>query len=1531
MPRSLSPALERMLRRANPHVAEIVEVSVPDQGRVLHRAEDQFLASPPLVSMAPASSAVASPTGALTLASVDQLLVNQYVDNGAFNIPQEDGGDRYINTVAWRIDPAFSGCILSSVTTRMKFSPFAALTGKGVNVKLQIFRAAQVAGVLQRQVGSSIVETQLTQVSFAPLLAEPVLVRARDLLLSGAMDGAGFADVTFDLTPYRIQVDPTTTPPPGPGQTGDLPELYFSVQTDQTSAGNFVEWRYDTTSAQDIAGVGRVREVSWTRGDPANPTNVWKATESGRALTFRLAVEQYLPTSQVVYAVALDALPAATSTGRVAFTAGRPRDTAAVLELSTAGAGGPFAVVQNGDVVATAQLVYHLRLTLTASADRRRAPAVSELGLEFRERIDVSPEATVQPMSQEVSLPWLSASVGEGSVDIVRAGRRDYHDAGTELAVRGADTTMEVDVYLGSRHPGVSRADWLHVVRAPVSGRYPTATSERFSLLSVTKTLNRKIPARVESIDRVHTVTAATTTQVTVGEDLKGTSATGNEYDGAGYYLKVRKSTVPGLGVGTVFTIGGNTGRRALDFVGLPAVFAVGDELEVHSGIYVQPGLSWIDRDPADVWWELLTIHLSVSSDLIGRGAVGVTGRAGLPPRVTDRAPGDAVTQAQLRVTLKTTGAERGDELLDQLSFILGGATIELAGRIVFRQIYPLRDAAGRITVAPDPVAAVFDPRDYADLDTPTGREARITVLDAAYGVNTAGAVQAAPSTATFIDVDALAALKTQDVEGLGFSAVPDEIARWCYNAADAGLFLASQLAQQVLLVGSTGLRAWPWTLMEARPDLTIGDSVVLVTDQYTDFDPARKRAIRGWQAYPLTIVSASTDGRRFRGLLQGLAEVAAVTLRGGPGVGTDTDPLTARASLYDVEQTQTDTTVVIRFKRGSAVTEVWGAYAVVTATGSTSYDFGTLVAPNVTPLPVGATSFAVPRPGDGQVTLVQLEPRLSDLVAGPVVRIPITATPQVPHVELDDTETATTGTQWWKVTERGIPVTAVEVQTQIGTEPGSAFGAPTRGPGAASAVRGGVLGLGEYEHDITLDPDRQSWIMPRLTLSNGAPPIVLGPFAFDRDKNPNILTASAVGPSVVLSGDSDGKSWRVSDTAGTWLVEANGHLLTVDVTQPGTNAVPGFAPGAVVNLLVEYFSDVVGNVTGGSLVASRSLTATVADVAAFAPVVEVDDLETTTTGTQWWKLTERGLAIISVEVQTQVGISPVSAWVTPTRGPGAISVVRGGLLAPGEYEHDVPLDPTRLSWIAPRYALAGVAAPVVLGPFGFDRDKNPNLATPTLIGDRKLSILSDVDTKSIQVFEGEYPWTAGRWRATFDGLSGVVDVAVADVNGVAGLGSAASKLYTVVAYAAASGYVDGTTPRDTRTLTIAGPTATAAASVWDTVYLVAPFAPSSGTGPDTVTLQLKATAAPAGWTVKVYYGDELIATNAAPTTDITSSLSPALSAPPTVLTNYTYGTGYPATRAVGSQQVTAKLRVDLVTGGVVQDTRTVQATWNTP
>lgn len=319
-------------------------------------------------------------------------------------------------------------------------------------------------------------------------------------------------------------------------------------------------------------------------------------------------------------------------------------------------------------------------------------------------------------------------------------------------------------------------------------------------------------------------------------------------------------------------------------------------------------------------------------------------------------------------------------------------------------------------------------------------------------------------------------------------------------------------------------------------------------------------------------------------------------------------------------------------------------------------------------------------------------------------------------------------------------------------------------------------------------------------------------------------------------------------------------------------------------------------------------------------PHVELDDLETGTIGTQWWKLTERGIAVTAVEVQTQVGISPVSGWGAPTRGPGDVSTVRGGTLGAGEYEHDVQLDPTRQSWVMPRLTLENGAPPIVLGPFGFDRDKNPNLGPLTLDStNRYVTIVGDADTKSV----GLYSTTRG-WKYEVDGSFATIDVQAAGTSGSgAGLGAATADTFTAKAWAEPVADITGGTLYDARDIYVLNGAGAGAA----VLSIVTAFAP--GGGSDVASIKLKASAAPGGWTIRVFIAESIVTTNPVPTVNETANLTPVPSAPPTVETTYLWTSDY-SRSASGSRLVTMKIKAELVNGGVVQDTKSATASWYT-
>jgi hypothetical protein len=876
MPRAMDQRLTLAHERANPATCYMVDVAVPDVGQVLRRAADQFLGAP-LVSQSPASSLAADPAGALTLNSAAATLAS-FTHNDDFATTHIDAAgltDKHVRGLCWTVDPAFGRAVLRKVTVRLKFDNSAfAHTTVTARVGLQIYR--------RDNAGPSFAPFLLS--TFNKVLPNEVLWQPTSASWNGSTH-ISTPDAVFDLTGQNVVLGSGDGP-------NALTEYYFVLSIDQGRDTQYF-WGRDRTAARTIAGVGTFSDREWTVGNGIIAGGWRENTGLPAAVPIAtIEIEHFSPTSTAIYALDLGGVPTAESEGRVVFARGTPAGATATLELSTAGSGGPWTAVTDGALVTTKQQTYHARLILTAPSGQNIAPHVSAIGVEFRTPVDVTAEATVDPIAQEVDVPFLAASIGEGSVNIIRTGARDYRDQASDLATTAPVSALEVDVRLGSRNAVAPRDAWMLIDRATVNNRAPSIGAEQFGLLSVLKNLKPKIPARAETFNTVHTVTGSVTgggsTVVSVTPAIPF-SGVGGSYTNQGYYMRVRSSAVAGVESGSVFTIASNSGV-GFDKLGfapeLPNDLAVNDVIEVHSARYERPKLTWIDTDPADIWWEILTVHLQQPAERIGRGDMGHGARAGLPPRVEDIEPDDDDAQAKRLVTIQLSGGdgESGADLINQLSFLLGGATIDVGGQIVFRQIYPLRSADGTITVAPDPIAATFDVRNTIGLATPTGLEQRISQLACTYGVDTTAGEKTADGaqTTVFADLDAMAWLDAQPVDEMAPATIPDAIARWCMNSADGGLYIATKATEMVVRTASTGLRTWSWSTTESNPRLVVGDRVTVITDQYTDYDPSRKVPIRGLWAFHLVLISVRGGGQSFRGYMLGLTD--ALQIKGGPG-----------------------------------------------------------------------------------------------------------------------------------------------------------------------------------------------------------------------------------------------------------------------------------------------------------------------------------------------------------------------------------------------------------------------------------------------------------------------------------------------------------------------------------------------------------------------------------------------------------------------------------------------------------------------
>jgi hypothetical protein len=899
MPRALDEDLRQCLERANPYTEYRIEISEPDVGQVLRR-QDQFLSAPSLVSQSPANSLAASARGGLILAPTTAALATYAGVAGSYDLnPADQSGQLSYKGLSWTIDAAFSRATLKSVLAKVQAVSIAGVFFDQA-FELQVYQIARTPGVKVKNAGTPQYQaTAFTDFSFAPLLTPAPIVK-----VTAAQWGvASTQQLNFDLSNFALALENIPGKPVTPDQAGLLPKYLIVVRLSGKSipgTGHY-RWLTDTVTSHAVSNVGTFDRVFWARADE---NSQWAEQVFTDVPNVTLNIETYPASGQGVFLIDQGAAPKASSTGRVEFQRSLPAGTAATVELSTAGSGGPWTAVKHGDVVSVRQQTYHLRTTLTSDGSQRATPEVRAQGIEFRTPQDVSVEGIPALPTREIELPWPKASIPSGSVRVVRTGKRDYLDVGTAIGSTSATSRLEADIFLASRHPSTTRDKWFRLERMMVANRLPSATSEEFSLLSYASRLKRKIPQKAETISSVHVVASSTTGQVTVNgaSPLPGTTIGGNEYDGKGYYMRVRSSTSTGVAAGYVQTIQGSTDTTKLDFTpALASALVAGDVIEVHSGIFQTQAVSWTNYDPADAWYEVLTNLLLIPPERIGLGSLP---RGGKPPKVTDIAPGDATTQAKRKITGRIGEEIEGDKVIDILSAIMGGVTLEIEGQIVFVQIIPLLDASGKVQVPLPRPSAIFDVRDFAaPPQTPLGLEKRATIVSAKYGVPaTAVNADSFPAKATTaVDSDALIWLQQQDLEEFGKSEVPDEISKWLYNTTDEGLYLASVLGAQLVRVASTGLRVFPLRMAEKHPTLVPGDVIVIAIDGYTDYDPSTSTQIKG----PLTIrgvlVGVGNEGRALSMFVPGLRDN--IQLQGGvagalTGLGTPPNPPVLSASF---------------------------------------------------------------------------------------------------------------------------------------------------------------------------------------------------------------------------------------------------------------------------------------------------------------------------------------------------------------------------------------------------------------------------------------------------------------------------------------------------------------------------------------------------------------------------------------------------------------------------------------------------------
>lgn len=311
------------------------------------------------------------------------------------------------------------------------------------------------------------------------------------------------------------------------------------------------------------------------------------------------------------------------------------------------------------------------------------------------------------------------------------------------------------------------------------------------------------------------------------------------------------------------------------------------------------------------------------------------------------------------------------------------------------------------------------------------------------------------------------------------------------------------------------------------------------------------------------------------------------------------------------------------------------------------------------------------------------------------------------------------------------------------------------------------------------------------------------------------------------------------------------------------------------------------------------------------------DFTETETTGTHWLRFLERAAALVTViEAQSKIGEAAWSGWDAPTRGPGDASVVKGGTLAAGEYEQDVGLAASRLSSTRFRYGLQSGES-VTLEPRHFDRDRTPRLLDVVVSG-TVVKILADAaDTRSVRLKR-----SGGTWEYHVDGLNLTADVTQPGTNAVAGMGAADTWNLEACALADPVISTSGSTPSDCQTVQVSGGTAPAE-PVWENPVLAAP----ATVGSSTAKLTLEADSAPGGYTARVWERHRREGEGWTDFVNVSSLLSPTISAPSTTRTEHSWTSGAPRTSS--GLLYDLEMKAEILDGSsVVVETVTKLTSW---
>lgn len=615
-----------------------------------------------------------------------------------------------------------------------------------------------------------------------------------------------------------------------------------------------------------------ISRLTAAQGGRANDTQMW-------AVPYHvLAIQTYPVSDTVTVPLDLEVTPAQDVECRFDdFQVGSESVTYA-LHASTDDFGSSdisVGTVQDGDVISgdgvhriintvdtlvisgTTFLTRYYKVTATLAsatgATHYATPRIQSIVLEAREAFstfrylgDMTSSCTIDPTTGQ-------SEIAELKLPVFRL-TQDARDLATEIASQFAPQNVEARIYAVNRVNGMR---W-YKDSFRLEQRDPSDDQEGFTFLAVTDRLKATVPLNTEQGVGVGTYAVQATSTTGLGPITVTVTVAGSPFTAG---LMVPNGLLSGAGSWRTFWTSGNLNGQSIDIQSTPInttntfsilvpltadLPTVGDTFEVHSDVFHRSDVSYTAADFADVFQDVRD----------NQAQVPVRYRGSLPP-TTGR-----LTTAKL---IGKSNGQAAADVLGALALHCGGVVFADRGRIQFADIFG--------DVRP---SVIWDERHYVSLETPTGMDRRMPVVQCGYNfdfsADSSGGQFA--NQAQFVDVNALLGYGLANL--FDIFVLPDLLCQW--NDGTEAQFLS----QTFLGAFSTGVRLWKVKTVLAYPWLTIGDRVGILTRQYTDrsvqMDAAGNDtgfAIAGRTFATAAIVGKDLWGQEFLLMVPGVSAVS--------------------------------------------------------------------------------------------------------------------------------------------------------------------------------------------------------------------------------------------------------------------------------------------------------------------------------------------------------------------------------------------------------------------------------------------------------------------------------------------------------------------------------------------------------------------------------------------------------------------------------------------------------------------------------